>query len=188
MTTRKPVTRVTRLRKWLNSEQGRVWRNRLPALVVVAAAAWTSFLHLFTVFTVRVHFDFVGAALAPLSVDGLIIVSARYITASKTKIGKAAAVLGFLLGMAATLTGNVLAAPDEMWAQIGSAWPAVVLTVTGIIIHWGDKSPKVPPLTFRTVEERKIAQAAIRAARPTRVRKTATPREVTALNAVARTA
>lgn len=111
-------------------------------------------------------YDAVGAAILPLSVDGLVIVSARYVTRAKTLVGRLASAVGFALGVIATLIGNLLTADGTPVGYGFATWPAIAVVATGVILHWGDAKPK-PKTSVKAPSK------------PTTTRKPATPTRTT---------
>jgi hypothetical protein len=111
-----------------------------PTYVVFAAAAYQSFGHSYDV--AKGH----GSAdpwLLPVSIDGVLIVAARYVSHGRTCAarGLAFAVMG--LAMLATLGVNALAAPTGDLIGLGVAvWPAAAMILTASLIHWAPQKPK----------------------------------------------
>lgn len=132
---------VRKIKRWLRSESGQTWTHRAPGLIVAAVALYVSYWHIRHVCLVN-GYDLVSASLTPLSVDGLVIVSARYISKAKTALGKGCALFGFLLGVAATLAGNLLSAQPTTIGYGVATWPAIAVVATGAILHWGDAKKK----------------------------------------------
>lgn len=138
---RKPPSAWKRLNRWARGAEGQKWTHRAPALLVAATALWISYWHIRHV-CLDHGYDVVGASLAPLSVDGLVIVASRYVTHAKTWAGKISAYLGFTAGVAATLFGNLLTADPDLWSQLIATWPAAAVVLTGLILHLGDRKPR----------------------------------------------
>lgn len=134
------LSRTTRLKRYLRKRMPSVVL-RAPTYAVAGVAAYVSYGHLVAVGQAH-HASADVAAVTPLSVDGLLIVAARYITSAKTRTGKAWSIVGFLLGVVATLAGNVLAAPPDLIARLYAVWPAIALVTTAGILHWGALKPK----------------------------------------------
>jgi hypothetical protein len=111
-------------------------------------------------------YDQVGASILPLSVDGLLIVSARYVTRSKTILAKIIAALGFVLGMLATLAGNLLTSDGTMIGTGFATWPAVAVIVTAVVLHLGESKPK-PKTQPRAKTTSKAPSSATSATKPT---------------------
>lgn len=114
-----------------------------PALVVFGVAAWQSYWH--TVEVAMAHGESMSAYVMPLSVDGLMIVAARYITHARTRTGRYAALSGFVLGACATFAANLAAADPTVFARCVAAWPALAMTLTAVIMHWGERPVKARP-------------------------------------------
>jgi hypothetical protein len=68
------------------------------------------------------------AALLPLSVDGMILVAT--LALGDGRRSRWSAWLAFLVGVAASLAANVMAAPPGAVARVVSAWPAIALLLT----------------------------------------------------------
>jgi hypothetical protein len=68
------------------------------------------------------------AALLPLSVDGMILVAT--LALGDGRRSKVTAWVAFLVGVAASLAANVMAAAPDAVARTVSAWPAVALLLT----------------------------------------------------------
>nr|WP_078862840.1 DUF2637 domain-containing protein [Streptomyces sp. NRRL F-5123] len=106
------------------------WSRRACAVVVAAVAAYASYEHQRT-FALRGGADRAGAALWPLSVDGLLLLA----TMGRLKPGensshrtRRAVRLAFVLGIAISLAANVAAAPRFTWQPVLVAgWPPVAL-------------------------------------------------------------
>lgn len=139
---------VRKIKRWLRSESGQTWTHRAPGLIVAGVALYVSYWHIRHVCLTN-GYDEVSASLTPLSVDGLVIVSARYISKAKTMLGKACAMFGFVLGVAATLAGNLLSALPTVIGYGVATWPAIAVVATGAILHWGDAKKKAKPTTRR---------------------------------------
>jgi hypothetical protein len=138
---RKNTTRLARAAGWLRSDAGQKLTHRSPALLVAGVALYVSYFHIREVL-IHHGYDQIGAAVTPLSVDGLVIVAARYISHARTPIGKAFAGAGFAAGVLATVAGNVLAAEPTTVGYATAVWPALAVVLTGGILHWGDAKPK----------------------------------------------
>jgi hypothetical protein len=112
------------------------------ALAVGAIAAIGSFAHLRDLAIENGQTHLIGT-LIPFSVDGLIVTATLCMHADNRRWPR----IGFWLGVAATISGNVLQAlaPVSMAVAIAvSAWPPVALLVTiEIIVHRkvSDRSP-----------------------------------------------
>ncbi|MFY1688141.1 DUF2637 domain-containing protein [Plantactinospora sp. WMMB782] len=141
MAPRRPPTRWQKFRRWLRSERGKAFTHQSPALLVAGVALYVSYWHIRHVLLEH-GYDQVSAAITPLSVDGLVIVAARYITRARTPLAKAFAMAGFGAGVLATLAGNVLAAEPTTVGYAVAVWPAVAVVLTGAVLHWGEAKPK----------------------------------------------
>ncbi len=140
MTTSTTSRRARRIKRWLAGEAGQKWTHRAPVLVVAVVALYVSYWHIRHVCLMH-GYDPVSAAITPFSVDGLVIVAARYITRAKTPAGKAAAAGSFVAGVLATLAGNILTAQPDPVGYGTAVWPAVAVVLTGLVLHWGDRKP-----------------------------------------------
>lgn len=105
-----------------------------PLAMVFSTAAWQSYWHIHEL-TKHHSTDNITPYLMPLSVDGLIIAAYRYTTPANSPATRALAYLSLAVGLVATLLANVAAAPDNPTARLLSAWPAVALTLTGLLLH-----------------------------------------------------
>lgn len=146
--TRKPATRTARLRRWFASDAGQKFTHAGPAMMVFGVAAYQSYWHTVDVATMA-HQTWVTAHIMPLSVDGLVMVAARYVTHAKTVLGRTLAVVGFVLGIAATVGANIAAARPDAFDRVVSVWPAVALVATALILHFGDRKPARKPAARR---------------------------------------
>jgi hypothetical protein len=104
--------------------------RRVCALVVGGVAAYASYRHQ-RAFALEGGADAVGAALWPLSVDGLLVLaSAGLLKARQGGQGRArlAAWSSFVLGILVSLAANVASAPALEWQPVLVAgWPPVAL-------------------------------------------------------------
>lgn len=105
-----------------------------PTAMVFTTAAWQSYWHIQEL-TEQHTTDSITPYLMPLSVDGLIIAAYRYTTPANPRPTRLLAYLSLAVGLVATLLANVAAAPDNPTARLLSAWPAVALTLTGLLLH-----------------------------------------------------
>jgi hypothetical protein len=158
MTTRK-LSRAARARRYLQSEAGRKLHHTAPAIVVFGVAAYQSYWHTVEV-ALRAGEATVTSHIMPLSVDGLMVVAARYVTHAKTRLGKVMAVVAFLLGISATLAANVMAAEPHWFNRAVAVWPAVALVGTACVLHWGEMKPKPQPRVKRVTAPVKLKAVA----------------------------
>jgi peptidoglycan/LPS O-acetylase OafA/YrhL len=149
-TTRKPASATTRVARWFKSPAGEKLSHRVPALVVFGVAAYQSYWHTVDVVARAGEGDHGVAHIMALSVDGLMMVAARYITHAPSRLGKAVAFVAFILGVAATLGTNMAAADPNMFSRVVAVWPAVALIGTAAMLHWGDRKPAKKPVARRT--------------------------------------
>lgn len=87
------------------------------------------------------------ADLMPVTADGLLTVAAVVMAEDRAagRPVRASAWAAFLVGVSASVSANVLAAPPSLVARIISAWPAVaLLLVVELLARSGGKVPHVP--------------------------------------------
>lgn len=110
-----------------------ILRTKTPAWIVFGAATWQSFGH--SIHLASTH----GASdpwLLPVSIDGLMIVTFRYVSHGKTRAARWTA--GVVLGMTmmAVLGINFLAAPAGDWiGQALSVLPALGMIAVTVLMH-----------------------------------------------------
>lgn len=143
-TTRKPPTRTKRIANWLASPQGQKATHLSPAMAVAVVAAWQSYWHIVEVAVRAGAGSHGGAYLLPFCTDALLVVAAKYITRARTALGKGVAGFSFLLGVAATLGANWLAADAGIVAHVVATWPAVAMVATAAMLHWGEPHRRQP--------------------------------------------
>ena len=111
-----------------------------PTYVVFGSAAYQSFWHSIHVAAAHSASD---PWLLPISIDGVMIVAARYVTHARTKAARWLAGVVMGLGMAAMVVINYLAAPaGDIIGQAISVWPAVGMILTAALIHWAPQAPQ----------------------------------------------
>lgn len=113
--------------------------NHLPAIAVFGVAAVQSYMH-----TVEVAIRYGEAASAhymPFSIDGLMVIAARYISHAKTKTARVVAIIAFTLGFLAMAGINFLAADDNPVARAIAIWPALAMALAGALFHWAPQKP-----------------------------------------------
>ncbi|MGV9762411.1 DUF2637 domain-containing protein [Micromonospora tulbaghiae] len=110
------------------------------AVTVIAAVA--SYDHMRTVALDAGQSAFL-AALLPLSVDGMILVAS--LALGDGRRSRWSAWLAFLVGVAASLAANVLAAEDDAVSRVVSAWPAVALLLTVEVLARAGRTPVATP-------------------------------------------
>jgi hypothetical protein len=123
--------------------EGRV--RRTCTLVVAGVAAYASYQHQ-SAYALVGGSDPTGAALWPLSVDGLLVLATvGVLTADQlSRRGRIAVWLSFWLGIAVSLAANIAAAPTLAWQPILVAgWPPVALLLAS------NCSPTVPALASK---------------------------------------
>ncbi|WP_245769368.1 DUF2637 domain-containing protein [Streptomyces indicus] len=116
--------------KLLDSDE---WLRRLCALLVASVAAYASYVHQ-REFAERGGADRVSAALWPLSVDGLLLLSTvgRLRPPHNARRGRRCLVwAAFGLGIAVSLAANIAAAPALAWQPVLVAgWPPIALLLS----------------------------------------------------------
>jgi hypothetical protein len=136
-----------------------IW-HAAPTYVVFGAAAYQSFWH--SMHVAAAH----GASdpwLLPISIDGVMIIAARYMSHGRTKAARVMAAAVAILAMLATLGVNALAAPHgDLVGLAVAVWPAVGMTLTAVLIHF---APQRVPAAKRTSRAKNVT--------PIRSRKTA---------------
>lgn len=136
--------------------------SRTAAVVVGGIAAVASFDHMRTLAVANGQTHLIGT-LMPVSVDGMILVATLAIADGRTR--KGSAWVAFLIGVAASVTANVLAAPDTVLARCISGWPAVALLLVVEVLTRGGRAAEVPaddveieaPDTVETPEREPVA-------------------------------
>lgn len=105
----------------------RLLRNTSAGVVATIAAA-ASYTHMRTLAAEHGQSAPI-AAMVPLSVDGLMVVAtiAMHDDKHTGRPVRRSAWAAFVIGVTASVTANVLAAPDSLTARVISAWPAVAL-------------------------------------------------------------
>ena len=111
-------------------EHSDLWIRRVCALTVAAVAAYASYQHQ-REFALHGGTDATGAALWPLSVDGLLLLATIGLLKSRHQTSfrvRAVGWLSFLLGIAVSLAANIASAPTLTWqAILVAGWPPVAL-------------------------------------------------------------
>lgn len=118
------------------------WVRRACTLVVAGVAAYASYLHQ-REYALIGGSDPTGAALWPLSVDGLLVLATVGVLKAErlTRRGRTAVWLSFWLGIAVSLAANIAAAPTLSWQPILVAgWPPVALLLAVELLAHGPRS------------------------------------------------
>ncbi|HEV2780213.1 MAG TPA: DUF2637 domain-containing protein [Actinophytocola sp.] len=119
------------------SRDRELWLRRGCALIVAAVAAYGSYEHQRD-FALHGGADPVGAALWPLSVDGLLFLATAGLLKSGQQASRRvrlAAWLSFLLGIAVSLAANIAAAPTLAWQSVLVAgWPPIALLLAAELL------------------------------------------------------
>jgi len=105
------------------------WAAVVAVVVVAAVAAVMSYGHLRSV---AVEQGEQAAALFPLSVDGLIVAASLVLLVRRRAglPGGSLAWSGLLVGIAATIAGNVASAEPTLAARLVAAWPPVAFALS----------------------------------------------------------
>ena len=140
---------LSSMTKFMRSVRGRKLSHTIPGAVVFGVAAWQSYWH--TVEVATRYGEATSAYVMPLSVDGLMVVAARYITHARSRTGRVLSFAGFILGVAATVGANVMAADPNPISRVVAVWPALAMTITAGMLHWGELAPKAKPRVRRAV-------------------------------------
>ncbi|MEO3849892.1 DUF2637 domain-containing protein [Streptomyces sp. B8F3] len=126
------------------------WARRGCALVVAGVAAYASYVHQ-REFALQGGADATGAALWPLSVDGLLLLAtAGLLTSSEGGSGRRGRVMAWLafgLGIAVSLAANIAAAPSLAWRPVLVAgWPPVALLLAVELLAHRRARPVAGPM------------------------------------------
>jgi hypothetical protein len=128
-------------------------------VAVTGIAAVASYDHT-RVLALRAGQPAVLAAFLPLSVDGMILVAT--LALGDGRRSRWSAWLAFLVGVAASLAANVMAAPPGAVARVVFAWPAVALLATVELMARGGRAPvpvvEVPAEVAGSVETLRAEQ------------------------------
>jgi hypothetical protein len=114
--------------------------NIAPSAAVFGVAAWQSYWH--TVEVAVRYGEASSAYIMPFSVDGLMIVAARYMSHAKTRGGRIIAGAWFAFGVIATLGINILAADPNPVSVILAALPALGMVGVAAMLHWAPQAAK----------------------------------------------
>jgi hypothetical protein len=117
----------------------RVIRNA-SAAVVATIAATASYDHMRELALIHGQGELI-ASLVPISVDGMLVVAtvAMHDDRISGRKVRPAAWVAFCVGVLASVTANVLAAPDDLISRIVSAWPAVALLLVIEVLATGGR-------------------------------------------------
>lgn len=98
-------------------------------LLVAAVAAVVSYYHLYEL--ARIHGEGWRAGLIPLSIDGMLVAATLAIVSQRRQRRPAGWVpwLGLILGIGASLLGNIAAASPDVIARLIAGWPPAALAV-----------------------------------------------------------
>jgi hypothetical protein len=120
------------------------WVRRACTLLVAGVAAYASYQHQREYARVGGS-DPAGAALWPLSVDGLLVLATVGVLKAEqlSRRGRIAVWLSFWLGIAVSLAANIAAAPELTWQPVLVAgWPPVALLLAVELLAHGPRSQK----------------------------------------------
>lgn len=126
---------------------GRRFASLTGAVAVTVIAAVASYDHMRTV-ALDAGQSPLLAALLPLSVDGLVLVGT--VALGDGRRSKASAWAAFLVGVAASLAANVMAADPDAVSRAVSAWPAVALLLTVEVLARSGRTPATATATPAT--------------------------------------
>lgn len=118
------------------------WVRRACTLVVAGVAAYASYQHQ-REYAVAGGSDPIGAALWPLSVDGLLVLATVGVLKAEqlSRRGRIAVWVSFWLGIAVSLAANIAAAPTLAWKPVLVAgWPPVALLLAVELLAHGPRS------------------------------------------------
>jgi len=136
----------------MNIKSVKTIAHAAPTYVVFGAAAYQSFWH--SIHVASMH----GAAdpwLLPISIDGVMIVAARYVSHARTRQARWLAFGAMIIAMLATLGVNALAAPHDDLIGLGVAvWPALGMILTAALIHWAPQ--KATPVRRRPAARKNV--------------------------------
>ncbi|WP_050375638.1 DUF2637 domain-containing protein [Streptomyces acidiscabies] len=141
------------------------WVRPLCAFTVAAVAAYASYIHQRD-FALQGGADTVSAALWPLSVDGLLLLSTAGLLKHPGELSRRArwsVRSSFLLGIVVSLAANVAAAPTAQWKPVLVAgWPPIALLLSvELLIHRPEpQNPGPAPQGHSTAEEADLLQRA----------------------------
>jgi peptidoglycan/LPS O-acetylase OafA/YrhL len=113
--------------------------NHLPAVAVFGVAAWQSYWH--TVEVATNYGEAASAHLMPFSIDGLMMIAARYISHARTKVARIVAVVAFVFGLSMMAWINFLAADPNAFSRVIAIWPALAMALAGALLHWAPQKP-----------------------------------------------
>ena len=135
----------------------------VPAAVVFGVAAWQSYWH--TVEVATRYGEGASAHIMPFSIDGLMVVAARYMAHAKTRAGRWLAGFWFAVGVVSTLAMNVLAADANPVSVALAALPALAMVGVAAMLHWAPQAaqpvrkrrPAARPKNVTELKSRKIS-------------------------------
>lgn len=112
---------------------------------VAGIAAYASYTHMRELAIEHGQAQLV-ASLLPVSVDGMLIVATLVMREDRGNGLKVRvwAWIAFILGVAASVVANVLAAADDITSRVISAWPAVALLLVIEVLATGKKAAVLP--------------------------------------------
>lgn len=124
----------------MNLTAARKFAHHAPTATVFGVAAWQSYWHTVEVATQYGEGD--TAYVMTFSVDGLMIVAARYMAHAKTTLGRWLAGASFLVGVVVTFGINILAADPNPVSRTLAAVPAVAMVGVAAMLHWSPQAAR----------------------------------------------
>lgn len=118
------------------------WVRRTCTVVVAGVAAYASYQHQ-REYALVGGSDPAGAALWPLSVDGLLVLATVGVLKADqfSRRGRIAVWFAFWLGIAVSLAANIAAAPELTWQPVLVAgWPPVALLLAVELLAHGPRN------------------------------------------------
>lgn len=121
--------------------------RNVSAATVATVAAIASYSHMRDLAAVNGQSEILSH-LMPISVDGMLLVSTMVMVDDRAngRTPRMSSKVSLVVGVAASIVANVLAAPADPLARTISAWPAVaLLLVVEMLSRTGKPSPVVTP-------------------------------------------
>lgn len=137
------------------------WVRRACTLVVAGVAAYASYQHQ-REYALAGGSDPIGAALWPLSVDGLLVLATVGVLKADqlSRRGRIAVWVSFWLGIAVSLAANIAAAPTLAWKPVLVAgWPPVALLLAVELLAHGPRSRQHTETSRATLETERAGTA-----------------------------
>lgn len=162
MTTRKKLTKAQRIVAWWNAHRARIaalWPIMVPGLL----AAYVSYGHIMVVTASHIdpRHNLPGVPLImPILVDVLMVASARYVKHAKTCGGRVSGLVGFTVGLLASLAANMLASEPDLVSRIVATWPAITLLIVALTMELSGRKMSSPAEIARRRQLKVERQAA----------------------------